>query len=70
MVDPAAAEAGLGDGERLALAAEERLGRQAHVVVVDEGVGAVPLGLARQAHVADDLDARRVRGTRNIDIPL
>ncbi len=60
VVDAAAAEAGLGDGERLALAAEQRVERHPHVLVVDEGVAALLLGLAAEAEVAHDLHAGRV----------
>ena len=60
VVDAATAEAGLRDGERLALTAEQRVGRDAHVVVVDERVHALAERLTGEADVALDLHARRV----------
>ena len=61
VVDAPAAEAGLGDGEGLALAAEQGVLGHPHVLVVDEGVGAVAQRLAAEADVADDVDARACR---------
>ena len=55
VVDAAAAEAGLRDGERLALAAEQRVGGHPHVVVVDERVRALVERLAGEADVAHDV---------------
>jgi hypothetical protein len=61
VVDPAAAEAGLGDDERLALAAEQGGGRHPDVLIVDERVVALAQPFAAQPDVALDVDARRVR---------
>ena len=59
-MDPPAAQPGLGDGERLALAAEQGVGRHPHVLVVDERVVAAAQRLAAQPDVAHDVDARRI----------
>ncbi len=56
VVDPAATESGLGNGECLSLATEETFGGHPHVVVVDEGVHALALVLAHQSNVTDELD--------------
>jgi hypothetical protein len=61
VVDPAAAEPGLGDDEGLALAAQQRLLGDPHVLVVDQRVGALVQRLAVEADVAHDVDAGRVR---------
>ena len=60
VVDAAAAEARLGDGERLPLAAEQRLGRHPDVLVVDERVAALAARLAAEADVAHDVHPRGV----------
>ena len=60
VVDAAAAEAGLGDGERLTLTAEQRVLGHPHVVVVDERVRALVHRLAAEADVAHDVHAGRV----------
>ena len=70
VVDAAAAEAGLGDGERLALAAEQRLGRHAHVVVVDERVRCPRRAARRARPTLRTMFTPGVSvGTRNIDMP-
>ena len=64
VVDAPAPEPGLGDGEGLALPAEQALGGHPHLVVVDEGVHAlvaVTEVLAHEPDVADDVDARACR---------
>ena len=61
VVDAPAAEAGLRDDEGLSLAAEQGLRRHADVLVMDQRVRAVTVGLAGQADVAHDVDAGRVR---------
>lgn len=67
VVDAAAAEPGLRDGERAALVAEEVLGGDADVLVAQVAVR--PLAFAADAHVPDGGQARRVGGTMNIDMP-
>ena len=70
MVDAPAAEAGLGDRERLALAAEQRVGGHAHVVVVDERVGALVRSARRTRPTLRTMLTPGVSvGTRNIDMP-
>ena len=69
VVDATAAEAGLGHGEALAHLAEQRVGRHAHVVVVDEAVVTVAERLAAEADVADEVSPGVSAGTRNIDMP-
>jgi hypothetical protein len=70
VVHPPPAQAGLGDGEGLALAAQQALGRHPHVLVVDERVHALVLGLAGQAHVRTMSTPGVSVGTRNIEAPL
>ena len=60
VVDPAAAQTGLGDHKRLAFPAEHGVRRDPDVLVVDQGVGALVERLAVQAHVAHDVHARSV----------
>ena len=73
VVDAAAAEPGLGDGEGLALAPEQALGREPDLVVVDEGVH--PLVARRRSDSPMRPTLRTIStpgvsvGTRNIDIP-
>ena len=62
VVYPPAAEAGLGDRECLALAAEDMIGRYPHVVVAHVTVRGVRRGLPAHPDVADDLHARCVGG--------
>ena len=61
-MDATPAQPGLGDGEGLALPAQQAVGRNADLVVVDQGMHALILGFTGQADVADHVDAGRVRG--------
>ena len=60
VVDAASAQTGLGDDEGLALAAEEGVGGDPDVLVMDQSVGALVQALAAQSQVAFDVDAGRV----------
>jgi len=60
MMDPSAAEASLRDQKSLAFATEEVLARNAHAVVAEVGVVAVPERLVTEPREPDDLQARRV----------
>ena len=69
VVDAAAAEAGLRDHERLPLTAEQVLGGDAHLVVVDVGVRALALGSAPNPTLRMMSTPGVDVGTRNIDVP-
>ena len=61
VMNPTATQAGLGDDEGLTLATEQAVGRQPDVVVVDECVHPLVLGLAGQPGVAHDVHPGGVR---------
>ena len=69
VVDATTAEAGLGDDEGLALAAEHAVGRQPDVVVVDECVHPLVLRLAASPMLRTMSTPGVSVGTRNIDAP-
>jgi hypothetical protein len=62
MVQPSAAEAGLGDGEGLACAAEKVLGRNTAVGEADVSMGAFERVVADQSDVAHEVHARGALG--------
>ena len=62
VVDPAAAEAGLGDLEARPLVAQQVLGRHPHVVEPEIGVVAVFQVFGAEAHVGHHFDAGSVGG--------
>ena len=61
----------LGDRGGLALAPEQAVGRDAYVLVMDEGVHALVLRTAGQTDVPGHVDPGGLAvGTRNMDAPL
>src|SRR5215211_3191438 len=63
VVDASSAQPGLGDRKRLPFPPEQLLRWNSDVVIVDEGVRSLVARLAREADVANDVDARRTRSS-------
>ena len=61
VMDPTAAQAGLGDLETGALGAQQVLGRHPHIVEPQMGMIALPQRLGAQAHIVHHLEALGVR---------